>query len=152
MWTALNIFLIHYVSCVLMTGIIWFVQWLHYPSFTWVDKEKGIQFSHFHQSQTTYLVAPIMLTEAFTCVLLLYQFANSPFSTSSAFLVASVFMLLNWMSTALISVPLHHQLSCAFEEKIISRLVTTNWLRTAFWSIRTALLTYFLTQCVKITL
>ena len=41
-----------------------------------------------------------------------------------------------WLSTALVQVPCHEALSRAFDSLVHQRLVQTNWLRTAAWSLR----------------
>jgi hypothetical protein len=44
-----------------------------------------------------------------------------------------------WISTAFVQVPCHEQLSQGFDKAVHQRLVWTNWLRTAAWSLRALL-------------
>ena len=44
-----------------------------------------------------------------------------------------------WLSTALVQVPLHRRLQGGFDAAAHRRLVRTNWLRTAAWTLRAAL-------------
>ncbi len=44
-----------------------------------------------------------------------------------------------WASTALLQVPRHTALGSGFDRAALSGLVLTNWLRTAAWSVRGAL-------------
>jgi hypothetical protein len=53
---------------------------------------------------------------------------------AGAVLVAAI-----WLSTALLQVPLHNRLQAAFSQEDARRLVATNWIRTAAWSLRAAL-------------
>jgi hypothetical protein len=41
-----------------------------------------------------------------------------------------------WITTALVQVPLHRRLSAGYDEPTGRRLVRTNWVRTALWSLR----------------
>jgi hypothetical protein len=52
-------------------------------------------------------------------------------SLFSGFLVFIV-----WLSTFGLQVPIHNQLQTGKEDLLIKRLVTTNWIRTAAWSLK----------------
>jgi hypothetical protein len=45
-------------------------------------------------------------------------------------------VVLLWLSTFAIQVPLHRRLAGGFDPAIHRTLVTTNWVRTVLWSIR----------------
>jgi hypothetical protein len=42
----------------------------------------------------------------------------------------------NWLSTAIVQVPLHRRLEQGFEAGAHGRLVATNWVRTGAWTAR----------------
>jgi hypothetical protein len=42
----------------------------------------------------------------------------------------------NWVSTALVQIPLHNQLALGFDLSVHRKLVATNWWRTIAWSLR----------------
>jgi hypothetical protein len=129
------LFLLHVVSCALMTGLIWVVQLLHYPAFRLIPGEHFVRFHSHHSRQITYLVGPWMLIEAVTGILLLKV------SGSFTFFAVNLFLLsLTWMSTFFLSVPLHSQLAQGSNAGVILRLVKTNWPRTFLWSLRLVLL------------
>ena len=44
-----------------------------------------------------------------------------------------------WLSTALVQVPRHSQLSRGYDAKVIGELVGSNWLRTVAWTLRAGL-------------
>jgi hypothetical protein len=41
-----------------------------------------------------------------------------------------------WASRFFVQVPLHAKLECGFDPAVIDRLVATNWVRTAAWTMR----------------
>lgn len=50
--------------------------------------------------------------------------------------LAGTLVLAIWVSTFVVQVPLHGRLVRGFEISVHRRLVRTNWLRTAVWSVR----------------
>ena len=127
-------FLLHLASTLLMTGLIWFVQIVHYPLFAKVGGDFAA-YQQAHMRLTTYVVGPWMLLEAATAVALLV--APGPLGRSLAgwnlALLAGI-----WLSTALLQVPEHEKLLAGFAAGPHTALVRSNWLRTALWSVRSA--------------
>lgn len=128
----LNIF-----STLFMTGLIWFVQVVHYPLFSEVGKEGFIAYQEKHQWRTTWVVGPPMLIEAFTSVLLVRY---PPIPNTSLLLMGVGLVFLIWASTAFLQIPCHGELTRGYQEKYQRRLVLTNWIRTIAWTLRTLLL------------
>jgi hypothetical protein len=120
-----------------MVGVIWFVQVVHYPLFSRVGAEGFALYSAVHSRLTTYVVGPPMLVETATALLLVFRRpAEIP---SWAVLVGLALIGMIWASTALLQVPRHTALGSGFDRAALSGLVLTNWLRTAAWSVRGAL-------------
>ena len=128
------ILLIHLSATQFMVGVIWFVQVVHYPLFSAVGREQFTGYEQQHQRLTTWVVAPVMLVEVITAVLLL----NCCPSGMPAVLAWIGFALLGgiWLSTWAVQVPAHTALSGGFSSSDHSRLVASNWLRTAAWTLR----------------
>lgn len=126
-------------SCLFLTGLIWTVQLVHYPSFNYIDRNQFLDFHEQHTSKITYVVAPIMGLELLTGIVL---FASGEW----IWLWNLILILLTWITTGLISVPIHQRLSKIFNEKDIRKLVCTNWIRTALWSIRSLGVLIYLTK------
>jgi hypothetical protein len=138
----MTVLLVQVISCAWMTGLIWIIQVLHYPCFLLIRES---EFAHFHAGHTqriTYLVLPAMLLELLSGFILMWS------SHFQQVLVANFLMILViWMSTAFLSVPIHNQLASQQDFNKIRRLVLTNWPRTLLWSLRLGLLTvYFMSQ------
>ena len=133
---------VHLAATLFMTGLIWFVQVVHYPLFARVGESTFAQFEAQHQRRTTWVVAPAMLTELFSGVLLVLipQEAVPPWA---AWLGLGLIVCL-WASTFFIQVPLHRSIERGFDLRTIRRLSMTNWLRTALWSARSMVLLWVL--------
>ncbi len=58
----------------------------------------------------------------------------------SGFAASLVLLAVSWVSTFAVQVPLHRKLAGGFEAADHRRLVVTNWVRTAAWTLRAALL------------
>jgi uncharacterized membrane protein len=127
----------HLVATLFMTGLIWFVQIVHYPLFAAVGEAGFAAYEARHRDLTTWVVAPAMLVEAFSAAWLTRWLATS----DQAWLVWSgmALVLVIWLTTACYSVPAHEVLSRGFDPIAHQRLVSTNWIRTAAWSIRAAI-------------
>ena len=127
----------HLVGTLLMVGIIWFVQIVHYPLMARVGAEQFREYSRQHQRRTSWVVAGPMLLEALTAgALIWWQPARL---LSPAFAVALGLLLVIWISTAFWQIPLHEKLAQGFDELRIRQLVRSNWFRTIAWSSRAIL-------------
>jgi len=138
-----SLFLIHLASTLFMTGVIWFVQIVHYPLFEQAGRAEFSGYHGRHSVLTTWVVGPPMILEAFSAVLL---FWFRPAAVPTWLLGAGLALLaVIWLSTAFLQVPGHGLLSRGFAEDAHRRLVRTNWVRTAAWSLR-ALLVLWMTR------
>ena len=66
------VFLSQIASTLYMTGLIWFVQIVHYPLLGAVGGSEFSAYEQRHMSLTTWVVAPTMLVEAGTALLLFW--------------------------------------------------------------------------------
>lgn len=130
----MGLLVVHAAATWFMTGLIWFVQIVHYPLFAMVGDAAFIPYEAAHQRRTTWVVAPLMLLEAGSSVLLLTPLSGSP-RTPLAWLGLAMLVLI-WLSTFLVQVPLHATLERAGSKASMRRLVTTNWIRTFAWTSR----------------
>jgi hypothetical protein len=125
----------HLFATFAMTGIIWFVQVVHYPMLARLPHENFAELEREHCDRTGFVVAPPMLVEAFTLVWLLFRGFNSPLFLFTAALLGVV-----WISTFTLQVPAHRALLQGWNETTHRRLVFTNWIRTAAWTLRSVIL------------
>jgi uncharacterized membrane protein len=143
--TAIPVVLaIHASATLFMTGLIWFVQIVHYPLFARVGPAGFSAYSEAHQRLTTLVVGPAMLVEAVTAAMLVFM---RPAGVSPALLWAGLALLgAIWLSTAFLQVPLHGRLAAGFSAEACEALVTTNWIRTVAWSARGAIVAVIFVQ------
>jgi hypothetical protein len=133
-----NLLLVQFMATGLMTGIIWFVQIVHYPLFRKIPPEGFTRYEQAHTVRTGVVVAPLMILELASAALL--PILRIPIASTHAYLATLGCLLLIWASTFLIQVPLHGVLEQCPDTRAMNRLVTTNWIRTMLWSARLALL------------
>ncbi len=141
---AESLLLVQAAATLAMVGLIWFVQVVHYPLFGQVGREDFAAYERAHQSRTTIVVAPLMLVEAVTAVLLLWlrpQGISLWAAVAGAMLVCLV-----WGSTYLWQVPAHTRLTAAFNASDHRWLVRSNWIRTAGWTARGLLICWMIGQ------
>lgn len=141
------VLVLHVATTLLMVGLIWLVQVVHYPLFAQVGDSEFSAYHKRHTHRITIIVAPLMLLELATGLLLWFRMPLQPF-----WLFNTMAMALIWGSTALWQVPLHKQLALAdgaARLALIRQLVASNWLRTFFWSLRGLLLVGLLLELLK---
>lgn len=135
--SALLFFYFHSMTCFFMTGVIWIIQLIHYPSFAFIEPSA---FSNFHKRHTAalgFIAGLTMVAEL--CTGFLFAINIPSFLTGLNFTL----ILLIWFCTFFISVPIHNKLASGFNLENIKQLTLTNWYRTALWSLRSILLIYF---------
>lgn len=118
------------------------MQLLVYPNFFNVPESEFVRFHARHSFKITLIVLPLMLTELLAALVLLLRLHHTELSLFVWMNVISV--LLVWMSTFLIQVPLHQRLSKSKDDSNIRALVLSNWIRSFLWTSRAVLLLFML--------
>lgn len=134
--------LLHAGATLSMTGLIWFVQIVHYPLFLRVGADAFRTYAAAHQRRTTWLVGPLMLLEIASATGLVLRLKQDPerlLAWTGLALLATI-----WLSTALIQVPLHRRLLAGFDRQTIERLIRSNWLRSVAWTLRSIIALWLL--------
>ena len=140
------VLLVHLAATLVMVGVIWFVQIVHYPLFSRVGSSGFAFYSDAHSRLTTYVVGPPMLIEAATALLLVFRRPED--IPLAAALVGLALVGVVWLSTALLQVPRHSTLGSGFDHAAWSSLVLTNWVRTVTWSARGLLVLWMTTRLI----
>ena len=115
------------ISNLLMIGISILVQIIIYPSFKGPDFKNFNSFHLLYSNKMFYIVAPIMLTELFSSLFLVYK------NPTKTYLISLFFLLLIWLLTFLFIVPIHNFLSANHSKKKVQRMIRLNGMRTFFW-------------------
>ncbi len=113
-----------------MTGIILLVQFVHYPSFHYIDITKAHEFQMFHMNQITKIVMPLMIIELISIIVLTLLFPQTNY------IILSCLTIGIFVATFLLSVLLHNQLLVSWQEALIAKLVMTNYPRTILWCLK----------------
>ena len=126
-WTELT-------SALFMTGLIWFVQVVHYPLLARVGAD-SVGYQAAHMTRTTWVVGLPMLAEAGSCVVLALLAVGPGWQRWPS----TVLLAIVWGATAFLLVPAHDVLARGFDPVVHERLVAANWIRTVAWTARAAL-------------
>lgn len=136
------ILLANVTATLLMTGVIWMVQVVHYPLFALVGREQFPAYEYAHSASITLLVMPLMLVELGTAFLL----ALSPLPGLDRLTpwIGLGLTAATWGVTLFFSIPAHNTLSGGFDAAAHAALVSSNWLRTLAWTAHSGLVIYWL--------
>jgi hypothetical protein len=100
---------IHLFASFYMTGIIWLVQVIHYPLFNLVGSNNWPDYHAKHIRGTSLVIAAPMFIELLSLGAIFYL---APDYRGHYLMLSSFFLLLIiWLTTFLISVPIHNQLA-----------------------------------------
>lgn len=149
------LFLTQAFATIFLTGLIWMVQLVHYPAFLLVGQNEFPQFHSQHSARISLLVVPMMTLELCLAIVILFasifEQLERKIGTQSYLIehrlehiqemgwmvwVNVILVVLLWLVTFFVSVPLHNQLSLGYSEEAIQKLIHTNWIRTILWSIK----------------
>lgn len=125
----------HLVLCAALTGLIWFVQIVHYPLFARVPSAAFQVYEKEHQQRTGWVAGPLMVAELGTGF---FWIIHQPEILRDFWVVSSFGLLaLIWMVTFTVQVPLHRRLLTHPDDRLaIAKLVRSNWWRTLAWTAR----------------
>ncbi len=141
------ILLANFVAATVMTGVIWFVQWVHYPLLASVPVDRAVETAIKHQRSTGQVLAIPMAVEGFTTLGLLI---SRPEGVQVIWpWIGAVLLAVALGSTVILSVPLHAKMVANPTAEVGRRLVVTNWPRTIAWSARAVVCTVMLMQYVR---
>ncbi len=141
------ILLMNVAATLYMVGLIWCIQIVHYPLFAQVGKESFVAYEAAHSSLITPVVGLPMLVELASAGLLL--FFRSPAIGLGETIVGLVLVVVIWLSTMFLQVSQHDILSSGFDAAAHQFLVSSNWLRTAAWSLRGALVLWMTAKVMR---
>lgn len=111
--------------------LIWLVQLVIYPAFHDIDPAGFRAWHAGYTATVTWVVAPLMLLQAGLAVWLWVAGAGPRWLLG----VNVALIAIAWGVTFWISIPCHNALQRELSSQVIDRLVRTNWLRTAAWTL-----------------
>ena len=106
--------------------IIWIVQIIIYPSFKFTSAELFKKWHDKYCFRVSFFVLPLMITQLLVGIINLKSDGDwFNFSIVS----------LTWISTFLISAPIHSKLKkFGKSDNALDQLIKTNWIRVALWT------------------
>ncbi len=134
------LFLTQALTTLAMFGLIWFVQVVHYPLFLTIGESGFLAYETNHATRTGWIAAPLMTAELLSALLLLLPQLRPVFISRSSAEFGAWLVVLLWLSTGLLQVPLHNRLHRKHHLATIRKLIHSNWLRTVLWTARAGLI------------
>ena len=110
--------------------LVWIVQLVIYPSFTYYSKENLYKWHRNYTKRFSIVVMPLMCSQIIIAIIQLFQVQNW-YTILSTVIIASL-----WLTTFKIFVPIHFSIDNNEPiENACSKLVAKNWMRTVLWSL-----------------
>lgn len=143
--TAMELLLLLNATAVLaLTGIIWFVQVVHYPLFAEVGEDSWDAYHREHSRRTTCVVIAPMTFDLVTSIALVLE--RPPQVEGWLAVAGALAAVATWAVTGALAVPAHRALGAGWDASLGRRLVRVNWLRTAAWTGHATLVLAMLAQ------
>lgn len=131
-------------ATLVMVGVIWFVQVVHYPLLAIVRVEDAPSIAIVHQRRTAYVVGLPMAVEGFSTLGLLWA---KPDAVGWALpWVGAILLAIALGSTVFLSVPRHSAMATNPTPELGRELVATNWPRTIAWTLRAGVCVWMLAE------
>jgi hypothetical protein len=127
-----GVLLSNLAATLFLTGLVWELQVVQFPLML---RAGGLDFPDYvtHQRRrNTLLMAPVMLIELVTGGWLLADDRDT--------FPAALLILIIWTVTFASIVPIHSKLVRGYDQRLLRTLIRRNWIRTACWSLRSAIL------------
>ncbi len=121
-----NLILFNFFISAFMFGLILTTQIVSYPMFLNVEKNFSVYHMNYVNKIST-IAAPFMIIEFLLS--LLFVFLIGSYTSISSFLI----MVLIFLCTFFIQVPIHEKLKNSFNISLCNRLIKTNWIRVFLW-------------------
>ena len=114
-----------------MVGLIWLIQLVSYPLFSYVNVGDFQKYHSRHVKKITPIVALAMTLEASIALILLIF---TPSDSVGLLVINTLLVCLIWVSTAFIQIPYHQRLEFPKNQILYTeKLIKTNWIRTILW-------------------
>ena len=121
-----NLILFNFFISAFMFGLILTTQIVSYPMFLNVEKNFSVYHMNYVNKIST-IAAPFMIIEF--SLSLIFVFLIGSYTSISSFLI----MVLIFLCTFFIQVPIHEKLKNSFNISLCNRLIKTNWIRVFLW-------------------
>lgn len=123
-------------ATLVMVGVAWFVQVVHYPLFAMVGRARFGAYHEAHSRRTGFVVIAPMTVELVSSIWLVFQppLDRGGEPMSALVIAGAVLAVATWVVTFAWSVPEHERLGTGFEDRAHRSLRASNLTRTIAWS------------------
>ena len=94
-----------------LVSLVFMTQFITYPTFLNIDKDKFSDYHRKYVNNISFIVAPVMLIELLTLILIAY------FSKDFLIIKSLILLLVIWLTTFFIMIPSHNRISKSFNIK-----------------------------------
>lgn len=137
----------HTLFTLAMFGLMWTVQTVVYPQFRSVP---AADFAAYAADHNTRIVTALLLLAPAEVIFAGWLWLDTPGPLNRTLVFFSGALLaLAWVSTALYFGPFHGRFQGDYDLAEINKLISTNWVRTALWTARAGLASWFLWQILE---
>ena len=113
-----------------MCVVLWLVQLVIYPSFLRVKTSELLSWHKAYTFRVSFVILPLMFGQLVLAILSVMK------DSSILEWLAVAFVLVCWILTFFVSVPLHRKIEQNdITKETLQRLIITNWPRTILWSL-----------------
>ncbi len=139
--------LINLAATLIMVGVIWVMQFVHYPLFSMVGRVEFPSYEVAHMGRITLVVLPFMFAELITAFLLAL---NPPTDVNRLWLwLGLALVILIWLTTFFFLDSQHSALASGFDSSVLQSLLDSNWIRTIIWTSRGILMLFVTAELMK---
>jgi len=126
----------HFASTMFMVGLIWTIQYVHYPLFANVGETTYVAFQNAHVERIGRLLLIPWLTEGFTLIgVLALAFLGGLKTLRVPAILNGAAMAVVLVISGFWSAPAHGKLANGFDKSVHQQLMTANLIRSLAWSI-----------------
>jgi hypothetical protein len=109
--------------------LIWLVQLVIYPSFTYYQPKDLLKWHQQYTTRLAFVVIPLMLSQLVLAIVAVFYQLDL---VNSCSLLIVLFL---WIFTFTFFAPLHHKISEGnTNQSLLQLLIRRNWIRTFLWS------------------
>ena len=108
--------------------LIWLVQVIIYPSFRSIPNKAFVHYHRWYVVRIGLFVFPLMMAE----IVLIYYFTRT-YHLNLYVALGVVMIVVVWLSTIFIQVPMHRKISKEKNNVLIEKLIKTNWRDCLLW-------------------
>jgi hypothetical protein len=140
------LFAVNLGATLLLTGVSWFVQVVHYPLFARVGAPGWAGYAAEHERRTLWALGAPMLLEVVTA---LWLVASPPaWLPRGVALGLAMLVGIAWAATWRLQRPLVARLAPRFDRRAHQALVVTHWVRVLAWWTRSTFLLWLAAQAL----